>query len=129
MIKNILVFSVVFFVLFFVSFSLHNYVIENQSIQLPFSLKKIYLFHLAFSLLICINFLVLSTVDKFFDQLGFIYLVTIVLKLILFCIIFYKSIFTEDNLSYNTRISLFVPMIIFLLTEAVFIVKILKKKQ
>lgn len=129
MIKNILVFTTVFFFLFLVSFSLHQYFIENQEIVLPFSLKKIYLFHLAFSLLICANFLLLSTVDKIFEQLGFIYLGTIVLKLILFCLIFYKSIFTEQELTFAARISLFIPMIIFLLTEAVFVTKILNKKQ
>ncbi|PWG05827.1 DUF6168 family protein [Polaribacter aquimarinus] len=129
MIKSVLVFSTVFFFLFLISFSLHQFFIENQVITLPFSLKKIYLFHLVFSLLICTNFLLLSTVDKIFEQLGFIYLGTIVLKLVLFCIIFYKSIFTEENLSFAARISLFVPMIIFLLTEAVFVAKILQKKQ
>lgn len=128
MIKSILVFSVVFFFLFLVSFSLHNFYIENQQVILPFSLKKVYLFHLIFSLLICANFFLFSTVDKIFEQLGFIYLVTIVLKLLLFCIIFYKSLFTEE-LSFIARISLFIPMIVFLLTEAIFVAKILKKKQ
>jgi hypothetical protein len=69
-----------------------------------------------------------SNVNKIFEQLGFIYLVTIVLKLLLFCLIFYKSLFAEELL-FIARISLFVPMIIFLLTEAVFVAKILKKKQ
>lgn len=128
MIRNVLIYTIVFFFLFLVFFSLHNFFIENQQIVLPFSLKKVYLFHLGFSLLICANFLLLSTVDKIFEQLGFIYLGTIVLKLILFCLIFYKSIFTEEKLSFAARISLFVPMIVFLLTEAVFITKILKKK-
>ncbi|MFK8059152.1 MAG: DUF6168 family protein [Polaribacter sp.] len=129
MIKNIFVYTLVFFSLFLVSFYLHQFYIENQELILPFSLKKVYIFHLCFSLLICINFLVFSSVDKISEQLGFIYLVTIVLKLILFSIIFYKSIFTEADLSLVARISLFIPMIVFLLTEAVFIAKILNKKQ
>ena len=129
MIKQILIFSTVFFFLFLISFSLHQFFIENQEILLPFSLKKTYLFHLTFSVLICTNFLLFSTVDKIFEQLGFIYLGTILLKLVLFSIIFYKSIFTEESLSTIARISLFVPSIIFLLTEAIFIAKILNKKQ
>lgn len=129
MIKNIILFAFVFFTLFFLSFFLHENYIENQEIILSFSLKKVYLFHLGFSLLICTNFAFLSNVDKIFDQLGFIYLVTIVLKLILFCIIFYTPIFIEDSLSKASRVSLFIPMLIFLLTEAIFIAKILKKKQ
>ena len=129
MIKDILLYSVVFFFLFLVSFSLHEFYIENQHIILPFSLRKVYIFHLGFSLIICINFLVFSTVDKVFEQLGFIYLGTIVLKLLLFCLIFYKSIFTEEGLPFSARFSLFIPMIIFLLTEVVFVAKIIKKKQ
>lgn len=127
MIKSIFLFAVVFFTLFFVSHFLHQNYIEKHNIILPFSLKKTYLFHLVFSLLICTNFLLFSSVDKIFEQLGFIYLATILLKLVLFCIIFYNPLFTEENLSFASRLSLFIPMIIFLLTEAFFIAKILKK--
>ena len=129
MIRNILVFTVVFLFLFFVSYSLHEFFIKNEDVMLPFSLKKVYIFHFAFSLLICTNFQIFSTVDKIFEQLGFIYLGTILLKLMLFSLIFYKSVFSRETLEFTARLSLFIPMIVFLLTEAVFIAKILKKKQ
>tara|TARA_R110002126_G_scaffold291693_1_gene455353 strand:- start:8688 stop:9077 length:390 start_codon:yes stop_codon:yes gene_type:complete len=129
MIKSIFLYAFVFFTIFFLSLFLHENYIEKQALVLPFSLKKVYLFHLGFSLLICTNFLLFSTVDKIFEQLGFIYLATIVLKLILFCNIFYNPIFTEDNLSFASRVSLIIPVIIFLLTEAVFVAKILLKRQ
>ncbi|WP_397444805.1 DUF6168 family protein [Polaribacter sp. R77954] len=129
MIKSILLYTLVFFTIFFVSFFLHDNYIQNQHIILPFSLKKVYLFHLGFSLLICTNFLLFSIVDKIFEQLGFIYLATIVLKIVLLCIVFYNPIFTKDDLSFNSRIALFIPAIIFLLTEAIFVAKILMKKQ
>ncbi|MGJ8744357.1 DUF6168 family protein [Polaribacter sp.] len=129
MIKSILVFTAVFLFLFFVSYSLHEFFIKNQDIILPFSLKKVYIFHLVFSLLICTNFQIFSTVDKIFEQLGFIYLGTILLKLMLFSLIFYTSIFATETLEFTARLSLFIPMIVFLLTEAIFIAKILKKKQ
>ncbi|ARV15911.1 DUF6168 family protein [Polaribacter sp. SA4-12] len=129
MVRSILVYSVVFFSLFLVCFSLHNYFLETKNIILPFSLKRVYIFHLAFSLVICVNFLIFSTKEKVFEQLGFIYLGTILLKLTLFSIIFYKSIFAEEGLPFNTRISLFIPMIIFLITEVIFVAKILKIKQ
>ena len=129
MVRSILVYSVVFFFLFLVSFSLHSFFLENQQIVLPYSLKKVYIFHLGFSLVICVNFLIFSTKKKVFEQLGFIYLGTILLKLTLFSIIFYQSISTEQGLTFNTRISLFIPMIIFLITEVIFVAKILKIKQ
>lgn len=129
MIKSIFLFTTVFFSIFFLSFLLHENYLENQAIILPFSLKKVYLFHLGFSLLICTNFQILSNVNKIFEQLGFIYLATIVLKIVLFSIIFYQSIFKEENLPQIARISLFIPAIIFLLTETIFVAKILKKKE
>jgi len=129
MIKTIFLYSFIFFTLFFVSFSFHNHFLEENQVLLPFSLKKVYLFHLGFSMLICINFKLLSSVNKIADQLGFIYLGTFLLKLVLFSIIFYQSIFTEEELSKISRISLLIPALIFLLTEAIFVAKILNKRD
>jgi hypothetical protein len=107
---------------------LHDFILKSSEIEIPFSLEKVYLFHVGFSLLICINFSVFSTVDKIFEQLGFIYLVSIFLKLIFFTIFFYNPIFTSETLSFSSKVSLCIPMIIFLLTEAFFVAKILNKK-
>ena len=129
MIRSIIAYTAIFFCIFIVSFSLHEYLLDEREIILPFSLKKAYLFHLGFSLIICTNFEAISKVEKFFDQLGYIYLGTILLKLITFIAIFYKSIVTEEILPFATRISLLIPMIIFLLIEAFIVAKILRKNQ
>ena len=129
MIKSILTYTSIFLGLYFLSFGLHESYIANQAEKLPFSLKKVYLFHLGFSTLICVNFQLLSTVDKFFAQLGFIYLGTLLLKIVLFAVVFYQSIFSEETLSQTSRISLLIPALLFLLTEAFFVVKILNKKE
>ena len=129
MIRSIIAYTAIFFCIFIVSFSLHEYLLDEREIILPFSLKKAYLFHLGFSLIICTNFQAISKVEKIFDQLGYIYLGTILLKLITFIAIFYKSIVTEEILPLITRISLLIPMIIFLLLEAIVVAKILKKNQ
>jgi hypothetical protein len=129
MIRSIIAYTAIFFCIFIISFSLHEYLLDEREIILPFSLKKAYLFHLGFSLIICTNFQAISKVEKIFDQLGFIYLGTILLKLITFIAIFYKSIVTEEILPFITRISLLIPMIIFLLLEAIVVAKILKKNQ
>ena len=132
LLNNSTVFTILMSVITITIFTIQYFILLScyfQEISLSFSLKKVYLFHTVFSLLICVNFKLLSTVNKIYDQLGFIYLGTILLKLILFCLIFYKSIFTEEELTSTARISLFIPMIIFLSTEAVFVTKILNKKQ
>lgn len=118
----------IFLALFLLGFHLHEFILEKIQLHTAFSLKKVYLFHLGFSLLICINFTIFSTVDKIFQQLGFIYLVAIFLKIVVFSIIFYNPIFSKENLDFASKISLFIPMIIFLLTEAFFVAKILNKK-
>jgi len=129
MIRSIIAYAAIFFCIFIISFSLHEYLLEERQIILPFSLKKVYLFHLGFSLIICTNFVAISRVEKNFDQLGYIYLGTILLKLIIFIATFYKSIITGETLPFITRISLLIPMIIFLFIEAIIVAKILKKNQ
>ncbi|MDD7915454.1 DUF6168 family protein [Polaribacter ponticola] len=129
MIKSIFSYSLVFFSLFFIAFHLHENYIENLEVILPFSLRKVYLFHLGFSMLICVNFKAFSTVDKIFEQLGFVYLFILFLKIIVFIAIFYKVLFAEENLTQIARISLFIPMFIYLLTEVIFVSRILNKKE
>lgn len=129
MIKNLFLYTLVFFVLYFFSHFLHQSFIEKQKIILPFSLQKVYLFHTGFSLLVCMNLLLFSNVNKIIDQLGFIYLGTILLKLVLFSLLFYSSTIINDSLTFSAKISLLIPLIIFLLTEAFFVSKILKRKE
>lgn len=129
MIKTLFLYTVVFFTIFLICFSLNENLIEKQEVILPFSLRKVYLFHLGFSLLICVNFKVFSSVDKIFSQLGFIYLGALLFKILLFCAIFYHPIFNEENLSQIARLSLLIPTLLFLLTEAFFVAKILNKQE
>ncbi|WP_026776073.1 DUF6168 family protein [Polaribacter sp. Hel_I_88] len=129
MIKSIFLYIVTFSSLFMVSFFLHEYYLKANELILPFSLKKVYIFHAGFSLLICVNFRLLANVDKIFSQLGFIYLGCLFLKMILFCVVFYKSLFNDIILTGIAKTSLILPMFIFLLTEAIFIARILNKKD
>lgn len=127
--KDIFTYIVVFVVLFLIGFYTHQFVLENLSANLSFSLEKIYLFHAFFSGIICINLRVVSTVDKLFPQLGFIYLGTLFIKLVLFSIFFYNPIFTRETFNLAEKGALFIPLFIFLLTEAIFVLKILKLKE
>lgn len=127
MVKTLFVYCAIFFTLFLLSLTLHKNYIDDKGFVLSFSLVKVYLFHLVFSLLICINFKLLSTVNKIYNQLGFIYFAVLTIKIILFCVIFYQSVFTIVKLPNIARISLVIPMILFLSVEVFFIVKILNK--
>lgn len=127
--KDLFRYIVVFVVLFLIGRYGHQFLVKYLELNIIFSLEKVYLFHAFFSALICVNLRVFSTVDKLFPQLGFIYLSTLVLKLILFAAFFYNPLFTADSFSLVEKASLFFPLFIFLLTEAVFVLKILNQKE
>jgi hypothetical protein len=127
--KDIFRYILVFVILFVIGFYGHQFLLNYLELKIIFSLEKVYLFHAFFSALICVNLRVFSTVDKLFPQLGFIYLSTLVLKLILFATFFYNPLFSADSFSLVEKGSLFFPLFIFLLTEAVFVLKILNQKE
>lgn len=127
--KDLFRYLLVFTSMFLIGSSCHQLLVTHLELKFSFSLDKIYLFHAVFSALICLNLRVISTVDKLFPQLGFIYLSTLVLKLIFFALFFYTPLFTVVSFSFAEKISLFFPFFIFLLTEAVFVLKILNQKE
>ena len=92
-------------------------------------LEKAYVFHVCFSLLLVILFQLLSSKPKFFEQLGFIYMGALVFKIILFAILFYPQLLGAVLLSRYYRVSLLIPVIVFLPLEVIFISKIMKGKK
>ncbi|APY08511.1 hypothetical protein BWZ20_09450 [Winogradskyella sp. J14-2] len=126
MVKSIVTYVLVFIITGVSAYLLHNNFIEEKNIFLPFSLKKVYLFFVLFSLLICFLFKVGSVINKIKEQLGFIYLGTIIFKITVFTAVFYESVFTI-NLTNPQRIALIIPMAIFLFIEVFFVAKILNK--
>lgn len=126
MAKNLITYILVFASVGVLSYLLHNNFIEEKNISLPFSLKKVYLFFVLFSLVICSLFEIGSVINKIKEQLGFIYLGTIIFKITVFAVVFYQSIFAID-LTNAQRIALIIPMAIFLFIEVFFVAKILNK--
>lgn len=129
MIKIVLTYCIAILLLFTLSYSIHSYFIEKNEVILNFPLKKIYQFNIGFSVLICTNFVALSQVNKFKEKLSFIYIGAIIFKLIMFSAAFYNTLFVKETLSLSEKLSLLIPTIIFLSTDAFFIAKLLNKKQ
>lgn len=127
--REILIYMLAFGMLFFLGDFIHNFYIESQEITLGFSLRNMYAFHAFFSLQLCIIFALLSNNKKISPQLGFIYLASFVLKIIAFCAVFYNPIFTAEKLTSIQQVSLIIPMVIFLIVEVYFIIKILNKNH
>jgi hypothetical protein len=61
------------------------------------------------------------------EQIGLIYLATLFFKIIFFAILFKSTMFSEVPLPQSDRISMLVPLGVFLSVEVFFISKILKK--
>lgn len=127
--KNFIIYLVVFGVFYVLGVYTHSCILENKGIKLVFSLQNIYLFHALFSLMVCVVFKILSKNHNILQQLGYIYLGTLFLKIIVFSILFYNPIFTTENLEKTQSISLLIPIAIFLSLEVFFIAKIISKNH
>ena len=128
LLKKTTTYTLLIGVLFFVGLHTHTFFLEKEAIKLQFSLFNIYLFHAVFTFILITIFTFISKYNTFFEQLGFIYLGTLVFKITFFCGVFYNPIFTTENLSIIERISLLIPVAIFLIIEVYFIAKILNRK-
>ena len=115
----------VFGLLFLIGYHVHEYLLKEQAGLMSFSLKEVYIFHAIFSFLICTILFLISKRDKQKDQLGFLYLGTFVFKLVVFAVIFAELFFGDLQLSRTDKVSLLIPVFVFLVPEAYFIVKIL----
>ncbi|MFY7671840.1 DUF6168 family protein [Tenacibaculum sp. MEBiC06402] len=124
MIKRILLFLSALVLLFIVSYFLNSYLVVEE--KFSFSLLSVYLFHTIASLLVyaVVEFIA----DKMPNQAGYTYLASIFLKIGFFVVIFNSSVFANPNLSKPERISLVVPLFLFLITEAVAVSKLLNSK-
>lgn len=126
MIKQIGVYSISFILVSLIGYYLHIFLFPKVAIESPIPLRQVYTFFSVFSLVVCSQLLVLSKSEKYKDQLGFLYLVSIVLKIILFFIVFYKQIFKGEAFTNIEGINLLIPIILILYLEVFFIGKLLK---
>lgn len=126
MIKRILVFTLIVFSLLTISFFIHDYTLVSSNIYVSYPLLNVYLFHAIAASIVYIMIEVLA--EKLPNQAGYAYLAAIFLKIGLFVLIFQESIMANDSLSKTERISLVVPLFLFLILEAVAVSKLLNSK-
>lgn len=126
MIKKILSFLSAIIIVFLVSYFVHGKVVDSLEYVLSFSLLKVYLFHLIASSIVFT--LVVLVFFKMPNQAGYAYLASVFLKLGFFVLIFKASVFTEVDLTKVERLSLVIPLFIFLISEAIAVSKLLNSK-
>ncbi len=126
MIKRILRYVVIVTMTFAIVFLTHQYVLESSQLTLSYSLFKMYLFHAITSIIIYVMIEVVA--DKLPDQAGYAFLAAVFLKIGFFILLFNGVIFSEIKLELFQRLSLIVPLFLFLIIEAVAIAKLLNAK-
>ena len=126
MIKRILYFITAVVILFAVSYTSHNYFLSTRNIVLPFSLFFVYLFHVIATALVYVILELIAS--KLPNEAGYGYLALMLLKIGFFVLIFQDSVFAGDELAKSQRVSLVIPLFIFLITEAIAVSKLLNSK-
>ncbi|WP_147677686.1 DUF6168 family protein [Algibacter pacificus] len=123
MIKRISIVSFILLVLFLIAYNLQNYLTTKT---LSFSLLSIYLFHTVAAMLVYV--IVEIVAEKLPNQAGYAYLTLMFFKIGAFVLIFQSSVFVNDNLSQMERIGLVIPLVLFLIVEAIVVSKLLNSK-
>lgn len=117
-------YNLIVLLLFSGGFFLHGYIMVGSGYQVPFSVLSVYgFFGIAAGLIIST---VLLLKDILPNQIGYIFLMGVFLKLGLFLLIFSNDIFTEDPMNMAGKLSIITPLFLFLILEGIVIAKQLK---
>ncbi len=130
LLKKIVHYTIGCFIALIVGYFIHDAALNYFQISHPFKLWKIYLFQCLATLILCSTFEIIAQKSKqYHDQLGFLYLGAMVVKILVFCLFFSSILFSSLVLSKLDSLSLLIPIFIFLFLEVIFIVKILNRNN
>lgn len=129
MFKKIGIYIVVFVLVGTTSYFIHLFLLGEIGIEFKALLKKSYTFHFCFSLVLLTIFQVLARFNKLFEQLGFMYMALLVVKIVIFAGLFYPQLLGDNLLPRFYRASLLIPVIVFLPLEVIFISKLMQGKK
>lgn len=122
-----ILFSAILIVIsFVVAYILHAYALGCGLFPTDCPLFLPYVYLLLFALAVVIVFTVLSRMPKMQDQLGFMYLGALLLKLFLFAVFFRNQIFAETAMDNISTAHYLAPVFLGLLCEVAFLGRILK---
>lgn len=124
MIKRIITYVSFIALLFVVVFFTHQNFIRIENLR--YSLFFVYLFHSISTLIIYILIEVISM--KLPNQAGYAYLASIFLKIGFFVLLFNATVFSDAVLEKEERISLVIPLFLFLIAEAIAVSRLLNSK-
>ena len=128
--KPLLTTTLTILILGFASYFLHLGVLKLLNVELPYNLLNFYLFAGISSLIICLSFITLpQLLPELQDKLGFMFLFSVFGKLLLMALVFKNLLFSDILYSRMERLSMLIPIFLFLFYEALVIIKILNKRS
>lgn len=126
-IKRIVIYILIAVVFLVIGYWANSFLIEFNSASTRIPLLQVYLFHALFSVLVyVICELVYIALPA---QVGYAFLASVFLKMGFFVLIFKKSLFGKVELAMFERLSLIVPLFLFLLLEAVALAYLLNQEK
>lgn len=126
MIKRIVVFTLLVITLGVLGFYLNSYLVSNSETTLTFSIASIYLFNSLASIII---YTAVEVVLKYLpNETGYLYLGLMLVKFGVFILMFQTSIFSETGLTKPEKVTILVPILTFLMVEAIAVSKLLNNK-
>lgn len=123
MIKRIILVTLLFMLLLGVSYAVHSSFLNEN---LFFSLLSIYIFHAVSAVFVYVTVEIVSNYLP--NQAGYSYLMMMCLKIGAFVLIFQTSVFAKSPLSQVERVSLVIPLFLFLIVEAIVVSRLLNSK-
>src|SRR5690554_6690153 len=128
--KRIFQYTIFCFLVLILGYGLHYFILIQFQIEHPFTLWKIYLFQCLATFALCASFEIIVQKSKNYrDQLGFLYLAAMVLKVAIFSLFFSDILFSSLVLTKTDSLSLLIPIFLFLFLEVMIIVKILNRNN
>lgn len=126
MLKRFALYTGLVIIIAIVMYYAHQHIITDLEANVSFSIMGMYLFHFVSYLVICLGVEYLAT--KLPSQVGYAYLASVFVKIGLFVLIFKNAIFAEIELNMPERLSIVVPMFVFLILEAVYCGRLMNSK-
>ena len=123
MLKRFIPFTIMVAMITVILFVVHIYALDYLGEALRFSLTSMYIFHaIAYMVIcLCVEFLY----SKMPNQVGYAYLASVFIKIGLFVLVFKAEIFGDEPLSMAERLSVVVPLFLFIAFEAIYCGKLM----
>lgn len=119
--------SLVFLGCLIAAFLVLDHLLSGTAQNLPFYFLGVYVFHAVASITLCAMLILARMSPKFTDQVGYIYLISVAVKAILFFVIFREPIFSSHSLSNQEALAMLIPLFLGLFFEVFFVAKLLNK--